>query len=150
MSSAELEGYNQHWPGGLKEQLTLHFLSNVSHVPLKCLKISNYYVTTSNKNASFSFFIVSDTWGFHIFKNLLFYKTAQIQGSREPLGNLLTIHTTSNLLRPCLQPMLPQPSFPPTASCGLPLQIFLTFQDGPFSGGGSSFSPSLNTPLRCP
>lgn len=148
MSSAEIEGYNQHGPWeGLKEQLTLHFLSIVSHVPLRCLKVSNYYVTTSNKNASFSFFIVSDTWGFYIFKNI---KTAQIQGSREPPGNLLSVHTTSNLLRPCLEPRLPQPSFPPTAPCGLPLRIFLTFQEGHFSGGGSSFSPGLNTPLRCP
>lgn len=52
------------------------------------------------------------------FQKFTVYKIAQIQGAFSP------VPTTSNLLRPCLAARLPQPSFPPTTSCSLPLWIF--------------------------
>lgn len=52
------------------------------------------------------------------FQKFTVYKIAQIQGTFSP------VPTKSNLLRPCLAPRLPQPSFPLTTSCSLPVWIF--------------------------
>lgn len=117
----------------------------IGHVPLRCLKISNHYLKTSNKNASFSFFI------FQTHEAFIFSKIYCLQNSPNP-GSLLT--SSYHEQSPQALPGSQAPSaFLPTHNILQPPSLDLSFSH---SKRGLSLveanpsAPALSTPLRSP
>lgn len=133
----------------LKEELTLHFLSLLIHVPLRCSWVSKHYVTTRSKNGSFSFSIVPDT-------RLLYFpkfvsKTAQIQG-HPPLRSLLTHEFTPGAISlglTCTQ--APSALLPTHSMLQLPCWILLPYsKKGPSLVEANPSALAFTTPLESP